>query len=211
MKDWLKLFKGIKMSIDLLQKNIKDNIIHYKDVLSLNYCEEVLKFAKEQKLENSKTFGESIEGFRKANVTWLKDTNSRIVQIWDDVVEFATGVSKFNFEIPHIVEYEVGGEYKEHYDCFQPNTDYYEEAMGKSGQRTHTIILYLNEDFTGGETYFPKYDAKIKPKTGSICIWRNVDENGEMAINSLHAGLPVESGTKYIMVTWVREKPFRMQ
>eukprot|EP01091_Cochliopodium_minus_P009855 TRINITY_DN2520_c0_g1_i1.p1 TRINITY_DN2520_c0_g1~~TRINITY_DN2520_c0_g1_i1.p1 ORF type:complete len:550 (-),score=139.63 TRINITY_DN2520_c0_g1_i1:318-1967(-) len=60
-----------------------------------------------------------------------------------------------------------------------------------------TVIIYLNEEFKGGETNFCDKDTKkshdqVKPKTGSVLFFNH---------DVYHEGLPVEEGTKYIVRT----------
>jgi prolyl 4-hydroxylase len=65
-------------------------------------------------------------------------------------------------------------------------------------------ILYLNDDFDGGETVFPKIDKIIKPKPGNIYIWRNAFDDLKLDEKSFHGGNPIEAGVKYIIVIWTR-------
>ena len=69
-------------------------------------------------------------------------------------------------------------------------------------------MIYLNDDFEGGETHFPSLNLVVKPKKGKLVIWDNVNEDGSLDFNSLHAGLPVKKGFKYIAVIWIRENKF---
>lgn len=55
-----------------------------------------------------------------------------------------------------------------------------------------TLILYLNEEFTGGETFFLNSETLVAPQTGKALVF---------AHQLWHAGLPVKSGTKYILRT----------
>ena len=49
----------------------------------------------------------------------------------------------------------------------------------------------------------------IKPETGKLVIWDNTLEDGSGDPNSLHAGLPVIAGTKYIAVIWIRGEKYK--
>lgn len=53
-----------------------------------------------------------------------------------------------------------------------------------------TLMIYLNEDFAGGETTFPEYDVCITPKTGMMLLFRH---------ELLHAGEAVRRGRKYVL------------
>lgn len=192
---------------------LKDDKISYLDeIVDENYCDRVIEYTDTLRLEQSRVMGHQISDYRKADVTWLRDKNCKYLQDWDKIVENISGIPSCYYEWPHIVKYEVGGEYKDHCDFFNPGQDHYDHCM-YVGQRTHTFILYLNDNFTGGETYFPKHGLQIKPKKGSICFWRNANEilheSDRLIHTSLHAGLPVISGTKYILITWIRDKIFR--
>ncbi len=55
-----------------------------------------------------------------------------------------------------------------------------------------TLILYLNEDFIGGETYFLNSETLVAPQAGKVLVF---------AHQLWHEGLPVSSGTKYILRT----------
>jgi prolyl 4-hydroxylase len=105
----------------------------------------------------------------------------------------------------HFVHYAVGGEYKVHHDFFHPGTDYYKDSIGRWGQRKKTALIYLNDNFKGGETEFPEVKRTIIPKKNKLVIWDNLKENGELDYASLHAGLPVIEGIKQIVVLWIRE------
>ena len=77
-----------------------------------------------------------------------------------------------------------------------------------TGFRKKTCLIYLNEDFEGGETHFPKLNIKIQPRLGKAVVWNNTHEDNRVIEESLHAGLPVLSKSKWIMSIWIREKPF---
>jgi prolyl 4-hydroxylase len=113
-----------------------------------------------------------------------------------------------NMEGTHVVKYQIGGEYKGHHDFFHPGEGYYENEIKRGGQRTKTALVYLNDDFTGGETEFPNISRMIKPLKGKLVIWDNMNDAGQLNYDSFHAGLPVISGVKYIAVIWIREGRF---
>jgi prolyl 4-hydroxylase len=103
----------------------------------------------------------------------------------------------------------MGEEYKPHHDFFHINTDYYENIIKSGGQRTHSFLFYLNDNFEGGETEFTTKKIKISAKRGRMLIWENLDYNGDPDMDSLHAGLPVVGGEKWVAIVWVRENKFQ--
>jgi prolyl 4-hydroxylase len=79
----------------------------------------------------------------------------------------------------------------------------------QGGQRVGTLLVYLNDDFTDGETHFPDHgDLKLKAPPGSAIFFEPLGSGDKCHPKALHAGLPISSGTKYVCNAWVREGPF---
>ena len=72
-----------------------------------------------------------------------------------------------------------------------------------NGPRYLTFLIYLNDNFEGGETIFPNINKKIKPEKGKAVIFKNIDENENIIKQSLHGGEPVRSGQKWIINKWI--------
>ncbi len=68
-----------------------------------------------------------------------------------------------------------------------PHVDDY----GNNDDPNISVVLYLNDDYTGGELFFKEQNVKIKPEAGSIVIFPSVEPY-------YHESLPVESGIKYM-------------
>jgi hypothetical protein len=79
--------------------------------------------------------------------------------------------------------------------------------MRVKGQRIKTCLVYLNDDFEGGETEFPKLALKYRGRTGDALIFENVKPNGSGDLSTLHAGLPPTRGEKWLFSQWMRSKP----
>jgi hypothetical protein len=88
----------------------------------------------------------------------------------------------------NLLRYETGEEYKAHYDG------------GIREARSISPILYLNDDYEGGEIEFVNFGIKIKPKAGSLYIFPST-------FPYAHIAHPVTEGTKYAIVTWLHEIP----
>ena len=80
---------------------------------------------------------------------------------------------------------------------FKPHFDSYVK------KRKLTCLLYLNDGFVGGETYFPEVDFRVTPKKGSLLIFQNLDENNELITQSFHEGSPLLEGVKYACNIWI--------
>lgn len=154
------------------------------------------------------TLGLPVSRHRVADGKWFMNDDEDLVRRFKLLTQAITGIPISHQESPHLVRYQVGGEYKTHFDYFIPGTEHYESHTRYAGQRLFSTILYLNDNFMGGETDFPNVGFKVKPETGMVYTWRNVKINGELEPNSFHAGLPVTEGVKYILIIWTRERPF---
>jgi prolyl 4-hydroxylase len=100
--------------------------------------------------------------------------------------------------------YAVGQQFKPHHDFFYTDQPYFPAQEKVGGQRTWTAMGCLNTVDAGGQTYFERAGVRITPKTGNLIIWNNLDLAGEPNTYSLHQGMPVEAGTKYIVTKWFR-------
>ena len=69
---------------------------------------------------------------------------------------------------------------------------------------TWTFMVYLNDVKHGGETFFPKINLKIAPKTGMALIWNNLFIDGSINKFSEHQALNVKHGDKYIITKWFK-------
>ena len=101
-------------------------------------------------------------------------------------------------------KYEPGQYFKAHNDWFGRGAAYNKHCL-YSGNRTNTFMIYLNDNFEGGGTDFSKKGVTVHPETGKAVTWTNLTLDGNGDPNSLHEGMNVISGTKYIITSWWRE------
>lgn len=117
-------------------------------------------------------------------------------------------------EYPRLKKYHPGGEYKRHFDCVFLDKPYSKVHLRLGGQRIKSHLIYLNDDFEGGETEFPHWNTIIKPERGKIISWSNVKEN--IPLDSIdspnrkseHGGFPIKNGNKYIIIVFEKENEF---
>lgn len=98
----------------------------------------------------------------------------------------------------HMLRYASGQEYKPHTDSMP----------GEINQRAWTVLIYLNDDYEGGETHFPKVDCTVRGAPGDALIFRNITPHGDADPATLHAGLPVVRGHKWLATRWIRARPY---
>lgn len=104
--------------------------------------------------------------------------------------------------------YATGQEFKAHTDYFEPRGEDFLKYCAVSGQRTWTAMLYLNEPEAGGATRFKAIDKIVQPETGKLLCWNNLRTDGTPNPSTIHHGMKVRQGTKYIITKWFREHPW---
>jgi prolyl 4-hydroxylase len=112
-----------------------------------------------------------------------------------------------HFEVSQVLHYAPGQEFKPHHDYFDPSAEGFHEEIASRGQRVATLLIYLNDDFTGGETRFPSLGFGYRGAIGDAIAFASVDPDGRPDPLTLHAGLPPTSGEKWIYSQWVRDRP----
>lgn len=105
-----------------------------------------------------------------------------------------------------VVKYCHGQFYKQHYDYLNDKS----EEVKKYGQRTATVLVYLNTlaDGEGGGTKFHVSDLVVQPRVGSAVMWFNVTPAGHGDARTLHSGEPITTPgvEKYAMNIWFRDR-----
>jgi prolyl 4-hydroxylase len=104
--------------------------------------------------------------------------------------------------------YAEGQEFKPHCDYFNPGGEDWERYTAVAGQRTWTFMIYLNDVPAGGATRFKCIDKTFQAERGKLIAWNNRRPDGSVNPNTLHHGMKVRRGTKYVITKWYREKPW---
>ncbi|MCK0128696.1 2OG-Fe(II) oxygenase [Erythrobacter sp. F6033] len=119
-----------------------------------------------------------------------------------------TGIDPAHGETLQGQRYEVGQEFKQHTDWFNPDGPDWEKFCSTAGQRTWTFMAYLNTVEAGGTTRFKSIGKKIEPELGKLVGWNNRNPDGSGNVNTLHHAMKVRKGMKYVITKWYREKPW---
>jgi prolyl 4-hydroxylase len=119
----------------------------------------------------------------------------------------ACGVSERMMEGPTILHYWPGEEIRNHFDFVDPkSTRDYAGELARNGQRVITFIVYLNEDYDGGETAFPDLGIVHKGRRGDALYFVNVLPDLSPDFRMVHAGRPTTRGEKWIVTQFVRSR-----
>ncbi|HEY7901305.1 MAG TPA: 2OG-Fe(II) oxygenase [Caulobacteraceae bacterium] len=130
-----------------------------------------------------------------------------IVQLVRERIAAATGLPTVAMEPPRIFHYAVGQQIKAHYDRVSDGYDAY-GATEYRGDRIVTFLLYLNDGYEGGELSFPKADFACKGAKGDGVYFAHIGPDAKPDPLSLHAGLEIRSGEKWVMSQWIHDRPF---
>lgn len=103
-------------------------------------------------------------------------------------------------EILQLTKYTQNQHYVPHWDYFNvPGV-----AASTDNDRIATVIIYLNDDFLGGTTSFPRLNLQVTPKTGDMLYFHYPP--GTQAHLSMHSGDHVLNGEKRIATMWIRQR-----
>jgi prolyl 4-hydroxylase len=128
---------------------------------------------------------------------FISKLDRRISEVMNCPIENGEGLQ--------ILNYKVGAEYQPHFDYFSEEEAGSKVHLGKGGQRVSTLVVYLRDVETGGETTFPTIGLTVKPKIGSAVYFEYCNSLGQVDPLSLHGGAPVLTGEKWIVTKWMRQ------
>jgi prolyl 4-hydroxylase len=111
-----------------------------------------------------------------------------------------------NQEDTMILRYRPGEAYDDHFDFVDPRVPAFAHELATQGQRIATVLIYLNDDYSGGDTDFPRLGCRIRGARGDALAFRSVTVNGEPDLRTLHAGRPPRDGEKWVMSKWIRDR-----
>ena len=106
----------------------------------------------------------------------------------------------------HVLHYSPGERYLPHWDYFDPSVEGYRADLERGGQRVRTALVYLNDDFDGGETGFVKLGLGFRARTGGLLAFENVHADGGIDPRTMHEGRPTTRGEKWLLSVWMRDR-----
>lgn len=189
-----------------VQQLLTDKLQLYtiENFLDAAECARIVDIASQHLRPSTVTTGNRDIGYRTSSTSDLGLLDNGEVMQLDEKISLALGIRLSYSEGIQAQRYETGQEFKQHTDYFAPNSAEYQTYAGNRGQRTWTFMVYLNEGMTGGGTKFFAVDKVFTPRLGMAVVWNNLRADGRPNPNTLHSGLPVESGHKIIITKWFR-------
>jgi prolyl 4-hydroxylase len=177
------------------------------DFLSADECTRLCAMIDEGSYPSPLYDKEKFEGARTSFSCNLSPYDPLVAEI-DGRIADLLGIDRSWGEPLQGQRYSTGQQFKEHADFFYVDQPYWPEYESHGGQRTWTAMIYLNVPQSGGATSFHFLGLSVAPAIGTLLTWNNMALDGSPNPWTLHAGRPVEAGTKYIVTKWYRERPF---
>ena len=149
---------------------------------------------------------QGIPNFRTSETCDLDATDPLVAAVRARLSDL-TGIAPNQGEPLQGQRYAPGQEFRPHTDSFNPGARTISLHCAEAGQRSWTAMIYLNEPEEGGATRFKLIGKTIQPETGQLLLWNNLLPDGSPNPATLHQGMRVRRGAKYILTQWYRERP----
>jgi prolyl 4-hydroxylase len=191
--------------IKVLMKMVKPYILYVENLLNSEECDELIKISN-PRLTPSQVYDpvtgvkKEVPGRTSSGAYFHLNENPLVTSIEKRIAEF-TNIPVSHGEDLQVLHYKKGEEYKQHYDYFPVN----KLDAAKGGQRVGTVLMYLNDVESGGETIFPKIGLSVTPKKGTAIYFHYGNSKGQVDRLSLHSSIPVITGEKWVATKWIRQ------
>jgi prolyl 4-hydroxylase len=189
------------------------SVSELKNFLTPMECDRLRDLASRKGLEQSRVYGEGTDHLnlttRISQQAWLDDRDDPVVATVSQKVAALVNLPVNNQESLQVARYLPGGKFEPHYDACDDHNDDCSGMNGLSGPRYATVLVYLNDNYTGGTTSFPKLGITVRPEKGKAILFYDVDPRTLQILDkSFHSGDPLINGEKWIANKWVHLKPW---
>ncbi len=185
----------------------------FGNLLAAQECEQMIE-ASRRKLQrstvvNAETGAYDVHPDRTSNGTHFERAETELVARIERRISELIDYPVENGEPIQILHYLPGGEYKPHFDYFDPTQPGNDKVLAMGGQRIATLIMYLNNVESGGATVFPEIGLDVLPRQGGAVYFAYTTESGQTDARTLHGGSPVVAGEKWIATKWLRQREYK--
>ena len=182
------------------------------EVLSADECEQLIALArnrlKPSTVVDPQTGKDVVAGhrssfgmfFRFQENAFIARLDQRFAEIMNLPMEHGEGIQ--------ILHYPAGAQSTPHFDFLLPSNPANQASLARSGQRVSTMVTYLNDVESGGETIFPAAGWMVSPQRGNAVYFEYCNSLDQLDHASLHAGNPVIRGEKWVATKWMRQRRF---
>jgi prolyl 4-hydroxylase len=200
-------------NVPMLFSLASPHIVLFQQLLSPQECDELIALARgrltRSPVVNPDTGVENLIDARTSMGAMFQVGEHALLERIEARIAAVTGIAVEYGEGLQILNYKRGAEYKPHFDYFNPKRPGEARQLTVGGQRVATLVIYLNTVSAGGATAFPRLGLEVAPVKGNAVFFRYQRADGSLDDRTLHAGLPVLAGEKWIATKWLREFPYR--
>lgn len=178
--------------------------------LDEEFCSQIIKVIDNYSVKSTVTKGgeRTVTAHRTSSTCYFHKHDAKLTEELEARIADVMGIDPQYGEHIQGQKYEPGQYFKEHTDFFTPNSQTYRAFTQNGGQRTYTIMVYLNTVQEGGETVFPELEIAVRPVRGLALIWNNLHRDGNENFYTVHRAQPPKITNKYVLTKWYRKLPF---
>lgn len=185
-------------------------VIVFGNLLSHEECDTLIDLA-QPKLTRSltvdnKTGGDELNAARTSDGMFFARAENPVVERVEKRLSELLRWPYENGEGLQVLRYRHGAQYVPHYDYFDPAQPGTPKILTRGGQRVATIVMYLRTPERGGATIFPDIGLEVAPIKGSAVFFTY--DRPHPDTKTLHGGMPVTLGEKYVATKWMRAGMF---
>lgn len=186
--------------INILVKLEEPLIVVMGNVLSDEECNELIGLSKDRMKRSKIGNIREVNELRTSSSTFLPEGENEVVARIEQRIAQIMGIPVEHGEGMQILHYQIGQEYKAHFDFFtSANSDV-------TNPRISTLVMYLSDVDHGGETQFPKLGLSVSPQKGMAVYFEYFYNDPSLNDLTLHSGAPVIIGDKWAATQWMRRK-----
>lgn len=195
----------------MIQHNLHSKILIEPNFVPEKICDFLVQYTKSQDLIDLKVF-DAEQTNKTKEVKWQIDTKIRDTQTVDitpvrplldnilrsaviDIINPFFNIHIKSSECPQILRYGIGGHYDEHIDAEGKFNNNGTIEWRKTVDRDISILFYLNDDYKGGDLFFPNQHIYLRPQKGMLVAFPSYHQFS-------HGVLPVIDGERFSVVTW---------
>jgi prolyl 4-hydroxylase len=206
------LIKACDKNVSVLARFARPELIVFGNVLTDDECDEMIERSRYRlrpsTIVDPATGAEDVITNRTSQGIWFDRGEDELIVRLERRFGDLMNCPVVNGEGLQVLHYAVGAEYRPHFDYFSPSQSGSNVHLNRGGQRVATLIVYLNDVQSGGETVFPEIAMSVAPRRGNAVYFRYMNGARQLDPLTLHGGAPVTEGEKWIMTKWVREHAY---
>ena len=161
-----------------------------EDFLTAKECAKIMGLSGHHLRPSTLTHYNGDDTFRTSDTADLCFLKSPVATGIDDKICRTLGIRAEYSDGIQAQRYDVGQQFKPHFDHIPTGSKTYQRFAGMRGNRTWTFMVYLNDGMQGGATRFTDIDYAVQPKTGMALLWNNLLADGTPNLNTAIAVNP---------------------